>query len=246
MRWLSRFLCLSALVLASGSCVPAVFFTITGVPAVSGTTCTVPSMIMTALSGGIYDVSQGALTMPYFLGVVLKNGVAPAGTQGMMSTVDTNDIAVQDVDANLQTVSGQSIGSIVVPVAGTMVDAGGGSAGIGFPVMDAAEVGAVAGLVSVGKPIDLEVTITVHGSFSGGGDVETQAFTFPIQVCKGCLITDAGACPVTGSTTGDPCNPAQDFPITCCHEAKKSGSACIASPLICPGPSTYTPPCALP
>ncbi|MCA9677146.1 MAG: hypothetical protein H6709_19235 [Kofleriaceae bacterium] len=54
----------------------------------------------------------------------------------------------------------------------------------------------------------------------GDGSFESQLFTYPVEVCQGCLAIDQGACaaldPSFEPRTGGYCNPAQDLPVDCC------------------------------
>lgn len=58
--------------------------------------------------------------------------------------------------------------------------------------------------------------VVVFGEL-GGGDVESNEFAYPIDVCKGCLLVDAGSC-VGYQDSGELlCFPGQDsFPVECC------------------------------
>lgn len=54
----------------------------------------------------------------------------------------------------------------------------------------------------------------------GGGDVESNLFRFPVQVCNDCLTNDLGHCaflaPTTPVRTGGLCQVSQDAVLDCC------------------------------
>jgi hypothetical protein len=49
------------------------------------------------------------------------------------------------------------------------------------------------------------------------GEVESDEFVYPIKACDGCLANVIGTCPHEPVNLGNPCNPAQDFPVDCCQ-----------------------------
>lgn len=66
----------------------------------------------------------------------------------------------------------------------------------------------------------LSVDVQFFGKLDGG-DIESNTFTYPVQVCNGCLISNVGACTdiPTGfvPNEGGECNLYQDFPLDCCQ-----------------------------
>ncbi len=86
----------------------------------------------------------------------------------------------------------------------------------------------------VGNTIVAEVTM--FGKIDGG-DVESNTFAYPIEVCSGCLQVDVGSCVdlATGFSprTGGECNPYQDVATDCCTGSDNS--------LVCPAEKEEVP-----
>jgi hypothetical protein len=108
-----------------------------------------------------------------------------------------------------------------VPTSGS-VASGGGTTSSGLAVISgnlARQIRAKAALQSTAY-IYLTATVRALGK-TLTGNVESDAFHFPIRVCDGCLIADHDsipACPVADApaNTGNECNPAQDGFVDCC------------------------------
>lgn len=68
----------------------------------------------------------------------------------------------------------------------------------------------------------LLITIRVDGTI-GSGDFESPAYEYSVEVCRGCLINDLGACSALASSfvptnLGNACNAVQDATVDCCSE----------------------------
>jgi hypothetical protein len=69
-------------------------------------------------------------------------------------------------------------------------------------------------------PVPVRLHVTIFGEL-GGGDFEAMPYTYNIDVCGGCMITDLGPCELlpdgfTGSPGGS-CNAVQDLELECCE-----------------------------
>jgi len=116
------------------------------------------------------------------------------------------------------------------------IDPTGGQATFTVNVLSPVLLQKLGGLVS-GDTITYAIaTIRIVGTM-GGGNIKSDPFEFPIDICNGCLIHDLGACdalPVGFSAAkGGECNPFQDAPVDCCTAG---GSK------ICPAVGTGTAP----
>jgi hypothetical protein len=243
---------LGALPVALAGCgASSTFFNIDGVEAIGGGSCVVQPTLQMAQSSGIFDVAQGASTAPYYLGVVVSDSTS-AASGGQNVSTDPNNINITGFTATFSALGSTALPSAFGagtsrPLAGPVVTAGGGTAGVGFQLMTQAQVAALVGVVTPTAPLDLQANVTVTGRFLSGDGINTQSISFPIHVCSGCLIQDGGKCPVSGTPeTGDSCNPAQDRPVTCCHvntctNAASCASTCVQGPLVCPASSTVSP-----
>ena len=82
------------------------------------------------------------------------------------------------------------------------------------PLLDA-----IGDKLSDGGATVVTASVTVFGELDGG-DIESNPFNYPIEVCEGCMLIDNGPCtelpddfePLTGGN----CQVLQDFPIDCC------------------------------
>ncbi len=83
------------------------------------------------------------------------------------------------------------------------------------------------------KTTDVDVSIEVFGNMSGR-DVTSEAFSYPIQVCTGCLKrqTDPSACTdiTENGAPGGACQPFQDGGIVECCTKSDDSELCPAVP----------------
>ncbi len=90
-----------------------------------------------------------------------------------------------------------------------------------------------ASLTDSSQIIELMVDVKIYGEF-GGGSVSSPVFSYPIDVCNGCMKRDVGACadlsPSFTALEGGACVTLQDIPIDCCTTAD--------SQELCPAAST--------
>lgn len=105
----------------------------------------------------------------------------------------------------------------------------GGEASFGFTVVPKPLLDALQSRIAAGDTIQVTAKVKIFGNLDGG-DVDSNSFDYPIDVCNGCLQVDNGSCDALPSgfspSTGGACNTLQDDPIDCCTDA---GGA-----LVCP------------
>jgi hypothetical protein len=171
-------------------------------------------------SGGTADPSRIALS-GYNVDVSLPaaDGIPPAITDLF------NGLAVSGPDGGPDPLIRFS-----TPTSGS-VASGGGTTSSGLVVIP----GALARLIRSKNALQstpyfyLTATVRALGK-TLTADVQSDAFHFPIRVCDGCLIANAGSipsCPVATApaNTGNECNPAQDGVVDCCL---------LSGELVCP------------
>lgn len=97
-----------------------------------------------------------------------------------------------------------------------------GTAGLGFSIVPADLLRRIQPkLAAAGNSTILNVRVKVYGSM-GGGDVESDAFYYPVTVCDGskvpCVIASTFTCGTPDITVreGNACNPFQDGIVDCC------------------------------
>jgi hypothetical protein len=105
-----------------------------------------------------------------------------------------------------------------VPFSGSVASGGGNtSASVdGLPAELARRIRATNVLMTTDF-IYVNTTIHARGS-TLNSSLRSDAFTFPIRVCDGCLIAHVDVCPFTmaAANPGNACNVAQDEAVDCC------------------------------
>ena len=104
---------------------------------------------------------------------------------------------------------------------GAVVEPDEGTTGLLFELIPQPLVQDVAGRLGPDARATIQTTVRLFGRL-GGGAIETQDFSYAIDVCNGCLINDLGTCSLLNgdvSNLGGNCNPLQDAAaVDCCTE----------------------------
>ena len=115
-----------------------------------------------------------------------------------------------------------------VPWAASLGSGGGKAATLvgAFPVSLAARVAATGDVGGSRTSMLVNAHIRAFGS-TATQDMESDPLDFPIYVCSGCLVSNLLTCPYASepTSTGNPCNVAQDNAVDCCS---------LNGQLICP------------
>jgi hypothetical protein len=142
-------------------------------------------------------------------------GAGASGTWGKMSG-ETNLIFLRSatVSFNFLTDGVPSsitdlFGSFQIPISSQALDPDGGRASVQVPALNSQHVAALSQIIGVGQSVLIEVSVVLNGVSSGDRDVESNTFTFPLEVCNTCLIDATCAAADAGVT----CNPGQDKTI---------------------------------
>ena len=208
---------------------------------VPGSGCTIPGTEGALYLGqGTLDVRASAGT-GYLLFPLLKNDLPAEGGGG----TEPNRIALDGFDIDLKIIEGPAAalevwGAVAADPAtaallryreawsGTVAPSGGttGAAVTVFPA-EAARLLREADALS-NTSARFEVRVRATGRTLTGG-VKSDAFTYPLRVCDGCLINSISACPGRAPVLqGGTCNPGQDALVDCCTDG---------ADLICPATS---------
>jgi hypothetical protein len=99
---------------------------------------------------------------------------------------------------------------------GSVASGGGNTSSrvVAFPA-DLATMIRAMGVLSPTKTYWVEATVRARGS-SLTGNVRSDAFHYPIELCDGCLTVDLGQCDAM-TPTGTSCTPGQDNFVGCCE-----------------------------
>lgn len=83
------------------------------------------------------------------------------------------------------------------------------------------------------NPVQIVASVTIIGELDGDG-IESNTFTYPVEVCDGCTTNVLGLCseldPALEISTGGVCNTLQDGVLDCCTEADGSLTCPAAIP----------------
>ena len=105
-----------------------------------------------------------------------------------------------------------------IGIGGTTIDPNGSSATVAVAVLNSEHITALQRVLQPGQTIVLEVSVLLKGQSTGDRDIESNEFTFPIQICTQCLVDS------TCST---------DDQVTVCHQGQDS-VLCTGTPAAVP------------
>jgi len=188
------------------------------------------------LSSGVLDVDfKYSYEAEYLVGNQL---VAVANSDQLRP--ETSTVTLQGAVVRITDAMGTQLKTFTRLAAATVYPAVGsvpGYAAIGVTILDSDTVlgnptiqNLVLSKPALNASVRLVTYVRFFGRTTGGKDIESNEFEFPIDVCKGCLISfspqDINACAdvpnCIGQSSGGsmsqqpiPCNPGQDLPIDC-------------------------------
>lgn len=181
------------------------------------------------ITNGVLDIDfLDAYTATFLVG----NQAVPVGNPSTPNT-ETSRITLQGGIVRITDSAGNQLASYT-RYAATTIDPLSGTepsyAPIALTILDENTVAGIAGQVASGGTVRLVTYTRVYGYTLGGDYVESGDFEFPVDVCKGCLITFApedmdpaypepncvaAAKNATTTSLPVPCNPGQDDTIDC-------------------------------
>jgi hypothetical protein len=116
----------------------------------------------------------------------------------------------------------------------------GGLAAASLDVLPPAVLAAIGQKLTAPTQLALvRVEVAVFGETVSGTAVESDAFSYPITVCNGCLSVLVGSCVglMEDGSAGGACNRYQDEAIECCLESDMTTVRCPATPEEPPPPA---------
>lgn len=213
-------------------------------PAWGGEECIVDASSDVGLIEGVLDVTQGTA---YLLPLTVLNNLQTQSTDSSNAGIITNEIQLKSADVDLSsddaealvTALGEGLTSFSVILASDSV-APGESIGVAVEAISRATSQGLLTAMETQWPtqpdvqIRVQAAVVVHGTRTGNtvgkiGQIDAREFTFPIRVCRGCLLdctgcdemtddagnvlSEEGVCPPTekGVFVGGICGNAQDF-----------------------------------
>jgi len=162
-------------------------------------------------------------------GGVEPNRIALAGFDVDINFVDGSDAARAFFESLALDPSTQALLHYQVPWSGSVDPAGGttSTSTNAFPAETARRL-RDSGVLTDGSVALVDAKVRAFGH-KLAGSITSDVFTYPIQVCDGCLINSMTTCPASGHVLqGGICNPGQDGLVDCCTRG---------TDLICPATS---------
>ncbi|HUQ01774.1 MAG TPA: hypothetical protein VM261_04725 [Kofleriaceae bacterium] len=192
-----------------------------------GDTCVVDGAATTFLDNGLIDTASivGYIFTPAVVNDLVTVGDEPTGPKTIYVTHARVDIDFYDSNfADLSVDPG--LLRFRVPTSGS-VEPNGGRSGFSFEVVPPELLAAIGDQLPVPTqeaPLSrttLDVSVTMVGTH-GSGEVVSNTFRYPVEVCKGCVAIDVGPC--TGvpagfePALGGACGVLQDGTLECCDD----------------------------
>jgi hypothetical protein len=200
------------------------------------------------LSSGTLDVAFSDEYQGTFL---VGNQLVPEVNSQQLQT-ETSTVNIQGAIVRITDSSGNQLSTFTRLTSASIFPSSGGVPSftpISVVILDANTV--MSQNVQLRATVRLVTFVKFFGQTLGGRNIETGEFAFPVDLCRGCLISFsamdiAPGCPspncvkaLTGTmmtSMSSPCTPGQDFPIDC--------SLCVGSVPECSGANqSPTPAC---
>lgn len=236
----------SALVIAGGACVSVsacahddstlfVFDVLAGT--VSGTTCTFTAdPTQPFISGGVLDY---ALRQEYDAEFLVANQMVTQADPTVPKT-ETAFITISHANVRITNPDGSPIRSYSTVTAATAFPASGTTpsfVSVGVPIIDQEAVKTIL-MNNMAMPVPsslirVETFVKFFGKTTGGTNVESNEFQFPVDLCSGCLVVfpvaeddpkspiqpncdnATAASSTNSSSVPSPCRFGQDAPVDC-------------------------------
>ncbi len=179
-----------------------------------------------SLGSGTLDASLRAEYSAMFL---VGNQLVPRGDPNQPHT-ETSFVTLQGAVVRIVDSNGNQLNTFTNRAAGTVPPSSGTTPGylaVGATIIDSA----TAMNLGLNGAVDPVVSyVRFFGQTLGGESVETNEFGFPVNVCRGCLVSfprsemdpslpqpncALGGAASSSSSTSVPCVPGQDLPIDC-------------------------------
>lgn len=189
-----------------------------------GAACDVDSSSTTFVDDGLIDAQSpiGYVFTPSVVNDLQTVSGEPIGPKTIYVTGARIDIRFYDPDFASLAVDA-SLLEFQVPTSGS-IEPNGGTAAYSFEIIPPELLDRLA--VELPDPgpgeisrTTLDVAITMVGTH-GNGEVTSNTFHYPVEVCDSCVYNDVGACASLDTTfmarTGGACNAFQDGVIDCC------------------------------
>jgi hypothetical protein len=202
-----------------------------------GEGCSIDSASTTFQDDGVIEASS---IIGYVFTPSVRNDLQIVGDEAIGPKtiyVTHAKVEIQFYDPDFENVTtDSSLLKFQVPTSGA-VDPDGGTSAFSFEIVPPellSLIGARLGQPTATNPLPrtvLDARVQMVGSRGGGGgEVTSNVFRYPVEVCNGCVQVELGDCALltTGfmGSTGGACNALQDGVLECCN----GGEVCPAAP----------------
>ncbi len=167
------------------------------------------------LPQGVMDIG---LTGSYAPNVLIANQITNGKNVEELRN-DTGTVIIKGAVVSVSEPNGALIREFTTVTAGNTSSTSSTEPGYGAPaitMIDAATSAILAPAVTVGNSRLVVAKVRAFGTTVGGTDVESQEFTFPITVCRGCLVSGTGANCDDATDKKPPCRFGQDQDVDRC------------------------------
>jgi hypothetical protein len=133
----------------------------------------------TLRTGGVLDLS---LRGSYTAGLLVGSQLTQRGNRDQLRT-ETARLSLRGAEVALENASGGLLAEYTTIGTGFVDAAGGTEPGYGWIAVD---------LIPAGAPLGTGLVVArvrVFGQTLGGDEIESNEYSFPIQVCRGCLVS---------------------------------------------------------
>jgi len=181
-----------------------------------------------SLGRGVMDA---ALTAEYTAMFLVGNQLVPRGNPNQPNT-ETSFVTLQGAVVRIVDSNGNQLNTFTDRVGGSIPPSSGTTPGylsVGAKIIDSTTS---KGLGKGGAVDPVVSYVRFFGQTLGGESVESNEFGFPVDVCRGCLVSFprasddptlpmqpncalGGAASSSSTSTSVPCFPGQDLPIDC-------------------------------
>lgn len=216
---LASVIALSGLGLSSTACTDsdgAIFILQNQVPEAG---CVIPSDITSPfLPRGRIDVQSST---GYLFNPLVQNNATVVETANRIALVEGAEVDItlpsatelEGIDSSLTSFTSRFSGAI---------QPGGGLTSFSFEIMSKDLLDAIKPGTTDNRIVAVQASVKIFGEM-GGGTVETNSYSYTIDVCDGCMTQNLGACTALAdtfvATEGGLCNPSQDIVLQCCTKS---------------------------
>jgi hypothetical protein len=134
------------------------------------------------LAKGTLDV---LFAREYRAALLIGNQLTERGSREQLRT-ETSRVSLKGAEVQLETLQGDAIGEAFSSTATGFVDAASGTS----PSLSIMYASLIPGSLVPGLPLQTIVAkVRVFGDTLGGEEVESSELSFPIEICRGCLVS---------------------------------------------------------